>query len=377
MRTWIFGVVALVLAVGACEDDGVIFVDEPDSPRNLQAAYFGGAVKLTWELGPAWNGESFRIYGKRVNDSAYFLVAEVTNCVSGVCSYEDVNVVAGVSYEYYVASVDPDTGVETPSAYAVEVFVSDAVAPPIPTGALAIALDNAVYIIWNDDAAGSDDFSHYRIYIEAADGDLLLGETDSPGFLDLLAQNGTTSSYFVTSVDDQGHESAGGNSAEATPRPDFSGELIYVHQDVPSSSGFRFQPSEDIEAVMSGDDGDRHFRVEADGAGYWFVSSAGNRIFPSGQFTTALKCGVAADATCSSWEAAPTGGYTTQDVAIDPELTYMFQVVGDDNQLHYGAVRVALIGQDQNGDEFIVVDWAYQTQAGNPNLSPADNVPVS
>ena len=53
---------------------------------------------------------------------------------------------------------------------------------------------------------------------------------------------------------------------------------------------------------------------------------------------------------------------------LEPELTYMLRVVGDDGQLHYGAIRVALLGTDQTGAEIMIFDWAYQLQAGNPQL---------
>ena len=372
MRAWMIGAAALMaVSLSACDDDFFYNDREPDAPRNLEGRYFSGAVQLTWELGPSWDGESFRVYSRRLGDADYFLIADVTNCAANACEYRDVNVVAGQTYHYYVAAVDPDSGIETPTDYSVEVDVPNASPPPVPSGTEAVALDDAVYVVWNDNAANADDFSFYRVYTETNEGDFLLGETDSPGFVDLVAENGVTYSYFVTSVDTQGHESNGGNSAEATPRPDFLGELVYVHEDAPNSSGFRFQTSEDFEAVMAGNNGDRHFRIEADNSGFWFVPGPGTRIYPTGQFTTTLKCGVAADVTCTSWETAPTSGYVTQDVVMDPEFTYMFQVVGDDNQVRYGAVRVAFMGQDQAGAEFVVMDWAYQTQAGNPYLSPA------
>ncbi len=34
----------------------------------------------------------------------------------------------------------------------------------------------------------------------------------------------------------------------------------------------------------------------------------------------------------------------------------------------YGAVRVTLLGTDQAGDELMIFDWAYQLQAGNPQV---------
>ena len=46
----------------------------------------------------------------------------------------------------------------------------------------------------------------------------------------------------------------------------------------------------------------------------------------------------------------------------------MFHVPGDDGQMRYGAVRTSHSGGCQEG-YIIIFDWAYQTQAGNPQLS--------
>ena len=47
-----------------------------------------------------------------------------------------------------------------------------------------------------------------------------------------------------------------------------------------------------------------------------------------------------------------------------------FRVVGDDGLDHYGAMRVTLLGFDQDDAAIMIFDWAYQLQAGNPNLAP-------
>jgi hypothetical protein len=83
-----------------------------------------------------------------------------------------------------------------------------------------IALDGANFITWGTASRGVSDFSHYRVYQDAGSTSYLLGETDSEGFLDLLAANGDTYAYFVTAIDTDGHESDGSLSAEGTPRPD-------------------------------------------------------------------------------------------------------------------------------------------------------------
>jgi len=232
-----------------------------------------------------------------------------------------------------------------------------------------IGLDAANYLSWGDGARSADDFSFYRVYQDAGDGvEFLLGETDSEGFLDLLALNGETYWYFVTSVDSDGHESDASLVAHGTPRPDFHGEWLYDHFDQPGLSGFRFSEDESTDPVMSGTSSDRHFRLEVDSQGWWLVPGPLSSIYPVGFETTSLKCQVAADAGCVDIATAPNSGYTSQDMPLDPQLSYVLRVVGNDGQLHYGVIRIDLLGFDQNDSALMIFDWAYQLQADNPDL---------
>ncbi len=370
MRRAVVGSLLLVLSPTACQDDVLIVGDVPAAPQALSASYYAGAVTVVWELAaPGWNGEAFRVYSRRVTDSAYFLIAEVTSCSGGLCSYEDWNVVSLETYEYYVAAVDPGSGIETRTDVTVEVFVPSATPPPPPNAPFVVALDDANYLAWGTDSRGATDFSHYRVFQDADGSTFLLGETDSEGFLDQLAANGVTYSYFVTAVDTDGHESGGSVSASGTPRPDFHGEWVYAFSDQPALSGFRFEEDELTNPIRDGSAIDRHFRLETDVNGWWLVPGPQAAVFPIGTPTTALKCGVAADAVCTDFPVAPTTGYGSQDVELFTQTSYVLQVLGDDNLIHYGVIRIELLGFDQT-DAIMIFDWAYQVQAGNPNLVP-------
>lgn len=365
----------LLAAAGltACDNDTVLLPGNgPGAPRALDASYYAGVVTVTWELGPAWDGEPFRVYAKRLSDADWFFIAEVTNCAAGFCSYADRNVVEGVRYEYYVAAVDPVTGEEAASDYSVEVDVPFRTPPPVPTEVRVVALDGVNYVRWSDAARAADDFSFYRVYLDDPAGEaFLLGETDSEGFLDELAVNGQTSRYFITSVDTQGHESGGSIAGAGTPRPDFAGEFLYAFSDRPELSGFRFQDDEGVDPLVAGGDPSRHFRLEIDAAGWWLVPGPDAAAYPQGFVTTALKCGPGADAGCTDLSVAPTSGYGAQDVPLDAQTTYALRVRGDDGQIHYGALRVVLLGFDQDDDALMIFDWAYQVQPNNPALAPA------
>lgn len=372
MRRATIGTLLLTVAALGCESDPILVpVDDPAAPRALDAYYYAGVVTVTWELGAGWEGETFRVYSRRVTDPDYFFIAEVTSCAAGFCSYGDRNILAGQTYEYYVSAVDPTSGIETASDYSVEVFVPQPVPPPVPLGLDVVALDNANYLRWSANARDASDFALYRVYLDNGDGtEYLLGETDSEGFLDLLAGNGGTYAYFVTSVDDQGHESARGSSASGTPRPDYHGEWIYDFFARPELSGFRFQADEFTNPIVSGASLERHFRLETDAAGWWLVPGPGTAVYPNGFTTTALKCGVAADETCVDVARAPGSGYVVQDVAVSAQTSYVLRVLGDDGQTHFGVIRVEMLGFDQDDSPLMIFDWAYQLQANNPDLAP-------
>ena len=361
-----------VVVLGACDDHDTILVpvDGPAPPIDLDAGYFNRAVTVYWELSSAWNGETFRIFGKRVGDASFFLIAEVTSCSAGSCEYTDTNIVSNVSYDYYVSALDPDTGAETDSDRTVRVSVPSFSPPPVPSGLEVVALDATNYIRWNDDARSADDFSAYRIYLLSDQGatQTLLGHSDSPGFLDALAENGVTSSYAVSSVDLFGHESDTSGSAQGTPRPDFTGELVYSFVDQPNLSGFRFSDSDQLDPVVSGGSLTRHFRLETDALGSWLVPGPSAEVFPEGVLTTELKCGVATDAQCQEWTTAPLSGYSAVEIPVEPEFTYMWRVFEGDGAARFGAIRVTLLGTDQSGAALMIFDWAYQLQGGNPQL---------
>lgn len=363
----------LLLALTACEDDDFLVGPGPgvgpDPPRAVQVTYWAGAVTVSWELGPAWDGESFLVYSKRNTDADYFLIAEVTSCAGGVCSYTDTNVAEGRTYDYYVSALGFD-GLETPSAEAVRVDVPLFTPPPVPDAMEIVALDNANYLVWSANARNADDFSFYRVYLFDGADSFLLGETDSEGFLDLLAANGSTYTYFVTAVDQWGHESQGSVSAEGTPRPDYHGEVLFDHFVRPDASGFIFSDDEGTIPVVSGSDPARDFRLEVDVDGWWLVSSPGVEIHGTGFVTSALKCGPGSDGDCVELEVAPSSGYVTDDVWMEPGISYPVRLAAPGGGVRYGVVRVEMLGQDQEGSPLMIFDWAHQLQAGNPNLSP-------
>lgn len=359
---------AMALTLSACRDDVLIVDSDPAAPRALVVSYYGGSVTVGWELAPDWDGEAFRIYSRRVTDSDWFFIAEVTSCIDGLCTYEDLNVVQDQTYEYYVAAVGSGSETATP---AVSVYVPTVTPPPAPDLPLVIALDGANYLTWGEASRGAADFSFYKVYLDEGGSTFLLGETDSEGFLDQLAANGSTYSYFVTAFDTDGHESGGSTLASGTPRPDYHGEWIYAFEDQPAFSGFFFQTDEGTSPIVDGNVDPWDLRMESDGTQWWLQTGAGVSIHNNGGFVTkALKCGPGADFDCTDVSVAPTTNYATGLFEMIPQTTYVIRVIDTDG-VHYGAIRVEFVGFDQ-ADAIMIFDWSYQLQPGNVNLvSPA------
>jgi hypothetical protein len=385
-RTKILTLAGGLMLAAACSDDpDVILVpgDPPGEPRDLFARYewvlegFDGTnavghpvVELAWLPPSGWDDEVFRVYGKRASSNDYSLIATVTSCTTAGCVYRDRNVAPGTSYDYYVATYDERSNQETTSEFSELVGVPAAARPSAPTAPQSVGLDGGVFLSWTPAASSAGNTSKYLVYLTHLDGDefsYAVGETDGTGFLDQRAENGSEYGYRIATVDTLGHVSNLSAETFAIARPDFSGELIYAFADSAALSGFRFRGDESENPIVSGSSASAHFRLESGAGGYRIVPLNGAQVVEFG-FTTALTCGPNADAGCTAARTAPTTGYTTAPIPVDAEYSYVFRVTGDDGQLHYGVVRIALLGSDQNGNDLAVFDWAYQLQPNTPRL---------
>jgi hypothetical protein len=381
---------ALVAALGACDDDYIIDGgyggDPPGAPRDFTARYswvldgfdvqqraVGHAdVVLSWSPPADWDGEAFRVYGRRTGTSgASALIATVTSCAAGLCEYHDTDVQAGVSYDYYVATYDDYTRLETSSEFSERVAVPSASRPAKPLPDTVIGLDGALYLTWTPQG-DANALWKYQVYLTRVGGSASLyraGETDATGYVDERAENGTAYGYRVAAVDTLGHVSDLSAEVVGVPRADVTAELIYAHADDSQQSGFRFQNDETLNPVLPGGSAQAQWRFETDAAGTRIVPLNGTRVLEYPGRTTALSCGPGSDGTCRAVTRAPAAGYQTGPIAVKPEYSYVFAVTGGDGQPHYGVVRVTLLGSDTAARDLMVFDWAYQTAANDPRLN--------
>ena len=372
--------------LAACNPDNDIFIggDPPGEPRNLaveQRWVFEGfsnsgqpvgypAVELTWDVPTDWRQEPFRVYGKRSGGSSFFLIATVTSCSDDGCVYQDRNVQSGATYEYYVATVDEDTGEETTSDFREVVSVAPYDPPAAPDADSVTALDGAAYVRWTDDANG-DAASRYIVLLTRLGANSYLyqlGETDGTGFLDERATNGSVHGYRIATVDTLGQVSALSAEITGVPRPDVTAELVYAFADDATRSGFRFASTEGEDPIVPGASTFADWRLESTDAGWRIVPLNGVQVAEFPGRTTALVCGPGADASCRAATRAPTSGYSSAPVAVSPEFSYVFRVPDNDG-VHYGVVRVTLLGSDAQGRDLMIFDWAYQLRPNEPRLN--------
>ncbi len=246
-----------------------------------------------------------------------------------------------------------------------------------PTGLRGTSLNGAIYLTWNDNAflnAPAETFLEYRIWgtgysLDDAQCDsdwYMEGSTIAPEFLVGALENGIPKCFAVASVSTDLVESPTSQPWADTPRPDARNVLIWAYQVDPLVSGFRFfddvngngqvDPLE-LGAVGDGNRTDIDFWLDRDVNGDFFMVPE-----RSGTQMTFYDLDPIEDLT--SIDVAPLGGFTRDAYQAVPMYGYVFEMDGGDGFARYGAIRVTHVGP-----EFMIFDWAYQTDPGNPELS--------
>jgi hypothetical protein len=252
------------------------------------------------------------------------------------------------------------------------------VPPDVPASLSSTTLDGAVALTWSDNSYVSDpnNFLNYRIYSTTynLDQDLcgtsfqLEGTTVAPEFIVGALTNGVPRCFTVTAVSVDGFESDRSPLRSDTPRPDTRNIVLYAFQFQMPGSGFRFWDDLNGDGLVqaaelglvrdgSGVEGDIDFVVDRDGAGDLFLTPAragtGVEYYDASNPVEDL----------TSIDFAVDRTYATSGILTLPGYGYVFEMDGGDGFKRYGAVRISHVGQD-----FLILDWAYQTDPGNPEL---------
>jgi hypothetical protein len=248
-------------------------------------------------------------------------------------------------------------------------------APEAPTSLSSITLDAAVALTWSDNPFVSDpaNFQNYNVYSTSYDLDndrcgtswQLEGTTVAPEFLVGALTNGVPRCFTVTAMSPRGAESDRSPMRADTPRPDARNVALAAFQVQAAGSGFRFW--DDLNGDGAVQDGELGLVRSGGGTDIVFAVDRINGEL----FLTPVRAGTGVELydennpveDLTSIDFAADRAYRTTAIQASPGFGYVFEMNGGDGFKRYGAVRVTHVGQD-----FLILDWAYQTDPGNPEL---------
>lgn len=232
--------------------------------------------------------------------------------------------------------------------------------PAAPTGVYSITGDEFVEIVWNPNT--EPDLAGYEIYwsdSEVGDLDLLASvPRHRTYYLDSGLRNGTTYFYAIVAYDYAGQASELSEEIFDTPRPAGTGLILHDYLGQNSgSSGYDFS----------------NFTVQA-----WNFSTTDVYFgSPNGVPTLSGKgpsigTGVDVqdygfiDLDFVDWAPDISDGWSpSKRVEMIPGHSYVVQILGASEFYFYAKVYCETVSND-----FVVLNWAYQQDPGNPELSP-------
>ena len=257
----------------------------------------------------------------------------------------------------------------------VEVAVLDT-----PQGLSSISLNGAVHLRWSDNAyatAPEGAFLEYRVYSTGYSMDVGNGTCDeawdlegstvfSTEFLVGALTNGEPRCFVVAAVNIDGVESDWPLPRADTPRPDARNVLIWAYQSAPTLSGFRFfqdvNGDGQVGPLELGTVGDGN-RTDID---FWVYRDSNGDLFliPERTGTVVALYSDEPIEDLTSIDIAPVSGYSRDGIQAVPGFGYVFQMDEGDIYPRYGGLRATHVGV-----EYMIFDWSYQTDPGNPELS--------
>lgn len=366
MRKLLATIAGVLVAVGCTETTGLV-----DRPTNLfyQLLPSGDpdlplGVILTWDPVPDGNLQAYNVYGREEGSAEFDLRATTTST-----SYHELG---RPDLEYRVTAVNADGDESAPSE---SVLIDERLRLERPDAIASTSLDGAVLIAWSDNpfTSAPDGFQTYRVYTTGFDLDAglcdatwtLEGTTVAPEFLSSALANGVPRCFAVSAESIEGFESLWSDNIADTPRPDARNVLLNAIQVDVGSSGFRFHDdlngdgiatANELGLVRAGNLSSVDFRIDRTVGGDMLVLP----VF-SGTRVTQFGAGPIADLT--SIDVAPVGGYGSAGIPAQPGFGYVFEIDEGGSFPQFGAIRVSHVGTD-----FVIFDWSYQTDPGNPEL---------
>lgn len=368
-RTLRYSALLLALAAPACQE--TLFTSNPSTPGNLTYELEPSGdpnqplgILLVWDDVTDVDLASYRVYSRGSSSGSFVLRGETTSN-----TFHD----NGVPHlQYFVTAVN-DHGEEGDGSNVIT--VDERLQLERPSSLTSISLNGAIHLEWADNAyaANPTRFKWYRIYSTSYDLDTglcgatwsLEGTTIAPEFLASALPNGSPRCFGVSAVSIEGYESLWSPLRQDTPRPDARNTLVYAYDANQSLSGFRFwqdlngnatiQTSE-LGLVVNGNRTDIDFWIYRD------PTDSTLWIQPEFSGTRMRLYANTPVADLTDIDFAPATGYSSNMIQAVPGYAYVFEIV-DGTTLRYGALRVTHVGRD-----YLIFDWSFQTDIGNPEL---------
>lgn len=321
-------------------------------------------ILLVWDAVTDANLASYRVYSRATTTGSFALRGETTSN-----TFHDNGV---PDLEYMVTAVD-NSGAESGGSNVVT--VDERLQLVAPSWLSSISLNGAIHLQWDDTSfiASPTRFKWYRIY--STDYSLntglcgtswsLEGTTVAPEFLASALTNGLPRCFGISAVSLEGYESLWSPLRQDTPRPDARNTLVFAYEKNQAQSGFRFwqdvnndgiaQPSE-LGLVQDGNLTSIDFWIHRDptDSSLWLV--------PEFSGTQVRLYSNAPVADLTSIDFAPSTGYSRNMIQAVPGYAYVFQIV-EGSTVRYAGLRVTDVSRD-----YVIFDWSFQTDPGNPEL---------
>lgn len=220
--------------------------------------------------------------------------------------------------------------------------------PATPVGLRSITGDEEVLLIWYENT--EPDLAGYRIYQSySPDGPYYeIGETNLDYFLDYGLVNGQTYFYAISAFDCNGNESdLSYEIVYDTPRPEGYNEKIFDCHYYPDYAGWDFSDY----SVVPYDYPVCDFYYSYEGSGGCFVyTGRSDTWIQDFGYTESL----------DEITYAPEYGWSPTGM-VEAILGHTYILWTWDN--HFAKFRITGIGPD-----YMIFDWAYQIDIGNPEL---------
>jgi len=235
--------------------------------------------------------------------------------------------------------------------------------PAVPRGLISVTGDGEVILEWYPNQ--ERDLAGYHVwYSRSADGTYeRIASTTAARYVDRDVENGVTYYYAVSAYDFDGNESKLSREiVHDTPRPEGYDVKLWAYKDRPNKAGFHFSSRGDVVPYDS-DDADMYFDYDVEtGVGYMIVPVTN----PLTEIQDYGYVGHDADSLRRiNW--APEDGWSPSGV-VELIEGHGYVVWTWDN--YFGAFVVTRVR-----DGYVLFDWSYQTDRGNPELKVVPALP--